>query len=55
MNASIASRRDDREEIMSCQEKMEPRLECDEPISEDIKACHEATEANTKKLSPIQE
>jgi hypothetical protein len=50
MDASIASRKDDREEIMSCQEKMEPCLECDEPVSEDIKACHEATEADTEKI-----
>jgi hypothetical protein len=34
---------------MSGQEKMEPRLECDEPVSEDIKACHEATETDTEK------
>jgi hypothetical protein len=54
MDACIANRRDDQEETMSCQEMMEPRLECEEPISDDIKACHEATEANTEKIEPIQ-
>jgi hypothetical protein len=55
-NACVVSRRDDREETMPCQETMEPRLNCEEPISEDIKACqettacHEATEADTEQI-----
>jgi hypothetical protein len=58
MDACVANRRDDREETMSCQEVMEPRLECEEPISEDIKACqektacHEATETHMEKTEP---
>jgi hypothetical protein len=56
MDTCVASRRDDGEVTMSCQEKLEPRLECDEPISEDIKACqemttcHEAMEEDTEKI-----
>jgi hypothetical protein len=58
VDACVASRRDDREVTVSCQEMMEPRLECEEPVSEDIKACqetttcHEATEGGTEKTEP---
>jgi hypothetical protein len=58
MDAWIANIRDDREERTSCQETTEPCLECEEPISADIKscqettACHEATEANMEKIQP---
>jgi hypothetical protein len=58
MDTCVASWRDDREETMPCEETMEPCLECEEPISVDMKACqgmtawHEVTETDTEKIEP---
>jgi hypothetical protein len=58
MDTLIANRKDDQKETTFCQETMEARQECEEPISADIKACqettacHEVTETDTEKIEP---
>jgi hypothetical protein len=48
MDASIANRKDDRQETTFCQETTEARLACEEPTSRDTKAFHEVTERDTE-------
>jgi hypothetical protein len=56
MDVWIANIRDDWKRRMSYQETTESRLECEEPISVDMKACqettacHEAMETDTEKI-----
>jgi hypothetical protein len=56
MDAWIVGIRDDRKKRTSCQEKTEARLECEDPISADMKflqetaTCYEAVETDTEKI-----